>query len=124
MPWTCRLIVDPPRDDDGNVDTRQLEVGDMWYLNIASEALKRYHLTDQYFAVNAHRQPIAILLPGKLFFLIDGKCFNGERGYYDGWIVTGDPPMLTVAPSINIVGHYHGFLQSGVLSDDVEGRKF
>lgn len=45
---------------------------------------------------------------------------------YDGetWTVNGDPPNISVSPSINAVGDYHGWLQNGVLSDDCEGRRF
>jgi hypothetical protein len=41
-----------------------------------------------------------------------------------GWTRTGTPPNVTASPSINYVGEYHGWLQNGVLSDDVEGRTF
>ena len=40
------------------------------------------------------------------------------------WRVTGDPPNLTVTPSINSVGEYHGYLTDGVLSDDLDGRAY
>lgn len=47
-----------------------------------------------------------------------------SRGYYDGWTVTGKPPDITVSPSINYVGSYHGWLQNGVISQDVDGRNY
>ena len=34
------------------------------------------------------------------------------------WTCTGEPPNVTVHPSINYGGLYHGWLQNGVLSDD------
>ena len=40
------------------------------------------------------------------------------------WQVSGEPPNVTVRPSINIVGSYHGWITDGVISDDVEGRTF
>jgi hypothetical protein len=40
------------------------------------------------------------------------------------WIRVGEPPNITVTPSINYVGFYHGWLRDGVLSDDCEGRIF
>jgi len=46
------------------------------------------------------------------------------RHYGDGWIVTGREPLITLSPSINIVGSYHGWLRDGVISDDCEGRRF
>lgn len=119
MSWTCRLIENPELDEHGNVDISKREIGDMWFLGVPTEELKDRHLSDQYFAVNSHRQPLVVMLPGRNYFCVDGKCFNGERGYYGGWTVTGVPPKITVAPSINMVGRYHGFLQNGVIGDPV-----
>jgi hypothetical protein len=31
---------------------------------------------------------------------------------------------VTLAPSVNIGGSYHGRIQGGVISEDVEGRRF
>lgn len=40
------------------------------------------------------------------------------------WTREGEPPNVSAHPSINHVGHYHGWLTNGVLSDDCEGRTF
>jgi hypothetical protein len=80
-------------------------------------------LSDYYRQHNSSRLPLMVVLPGRHLFLIDGKCWNGSQ-LYGGWQVTGDAPAITVSPSINIGGSYHGWLQSGVISDDCEGRKF
>ncbi len=117
MTGPCRLIEKPELDENGNIDLSKREVGDMWFLDVPPEEMKERQLSDQYFAQNAHRLPLVVLLPGKCYFLVDGKCFNGERGYYDGWTVTGVPPNITVSPSINMVGRYHGFLKNGVIGD-------
>jgi len=117
MTWPCRLIEDPELDAHGNVDISKREVGDMWFLDVPAEELKERHLTAQYFRDNAGRKPLVVLLPGKLYFLVDGQSFDDKRGHYDGWTVTGVPPKITVHPSINMVGRYHGFLKSGVIGD-------
>jgi len=124
MTWTCRLIEKPELDERGNVDIERRAIGDMWFLDVPAEELKERHLSDQYFATNAGRQPLVVLLPGrtpdrKTYFLIDGKCYSAARGYYDGWRVSGRPPLITVEPSINIESSYHGFLRNGVISDPV-----
>ncbi|MDE2467968.1 MAG: hypothetical protein KGL35_04315 [Bradyrhizobium sp.] len=80
-------------------------------------------LSDFYRQRNSHRRPLLVVLPGKDLFLVDGKCWN-EKGMYGGWEVTGEAPLITVSPSINIVGFYHGWLRNGIISDDCEGRKF
>lgn len=40
------------------------------------------------------------------------------------WSVSGDLPNVTVTPSINMVGVYHGWIQNGVITDDCDGRTF
>ncbi len=110
------------------------------------EYLARMHLTAHYFAHNAGRPPLILALPdhafpnGKLYFMVDGQCYSGQclkcgqkrtackcvdayapKGYYDGWAVSGAPPLITVAPSVNYdadnITHYHGFIQNGVIGD-------
>lgn len=112
--------------------------------------LATMNLTAHYFANNADRPPLILALPdyayppaGKLYFLVDGQCYSNTcmrcgqgvyskckcpepktpKGYYDGWTVSGVPPNITVAPSINYDDpeagrkHYHGFVQNGVVGD-------
>lgn len=64
------------------------------------------------------RMPIMVMLPDKSHWCIDQKSSNGE-----GWTVTGDEPMVTASPSI-LVPRYHGFLQNGILTPDLEGRVY
>ena len=43
------------------------------------------------------------------------------------WTVTmpsGDPLHMTVSPSIDIEGGWHGWIKDGVISDDVSGKQF
>jgi hypothetical protein len=124
MPWTCSLVENPPLNEHGNVKWRDLPIGAMVYLDLPEEELRQRHLSDQYWAQNAqHRKPLVVKLPNGYTFLVDSQCWENGR-HYGGWTVTGTPPHITVQPSINMVGLYHGWLQSGVLSDDVDGRKF
>src|SRR6185503_3493428 len=62
------------------------------------------------------RAPIVVLCPNGREWCVDAMSSNG-----DGWTVSGDPPTITCTPSI-AVPVYHGFLQNGVFTDDVEGR--
>lgn len=152
MPWTCRLITNPELHAHGNVDISKRAIGDMWYLLIPQERLHASHLTAQYFngarvgdkvyPSNAHRHPLVVLLPGNNYHVIDGQCYSSDcvtcnvprekctcgaytaKSYYDGWLVEGEAPLITVTPSININGRYHGHLANGVISDDVEKRVF
>ncbi len=67
------------------------------------------------------RPPLYVCLPSGAYFCVDRK---DDAAGDAGWTVTGDPPRITVRPSINHMGCYHGWLTDGVLSDDVEGRTY
>ena len=62
---------------------------------------------------------IVVQLPSGTDFPIDAPSHDGGR-----WTRTGTPPQITVRPSINEVGRYHGHLIDGVLSACVEGNRF
>lgn len=121
MPVQCRLVDPFPGWD-------KLQPGDMWHYGRdrweEGEAALRAFFTDlspEYFRDNvAQRPPLAVMLPSGDGFNIDTCCSRKEYG----WTVTGEPPAITVQPSINAEGSYHGWLQNGVLSDDVEGRTY
>lgn len=150
MSWACRLvdIIDTQvveynpsvngiksktflKDSRGEIiDWRTLPIGSMFYLpeGVNEGAWPWYlagseYLSEHYYADNKHRQPLFVILPGPNLFLIDGKCWsNGKK--YGGWKVSGEAPRITVEPSINLQGSYHGWLRDGVISDDCEGRTF
>lgn len=72
----------------------------------------------------AHRLPVYIHTPGG-WWSPDEMAYSGDRGWYgNGWTVTGTFPLISVTPSINFPGRYHGWCTLGVLSDDLEGRVF
>lgn len=50
------------------------------------------------------RPPICVLTPHGKEWCVDAKSSNGE-----GWRVTGEAPLLSVTPSIDVPG-YHGWL--------------
>src|SRR6185503_2857813 len=115
MPWTCRLIPEPELDSDGHLDISKREIGDIWYATEDSKYIvEMLELSDYYWQHNSHRPPIWVVLPskhsksGKTRFCVDSKCYSREKGYYGGWTVTGEPPNITVNPSINIEYTYHG----------------
>lgn len=61
---------------------------------------------------------LILRLPDGTDWCIDGPANNGP-----GWQRSGEPPLITATPSI-ASGRYHGFLQNGVLTDDLEGRSY
>lgn len=61
----------------------------------------------------------ALMMPSGMEWLIYGPEAGGGK-----WTVTGTLPKITVSPSINQVGVYHGFVKEGIVSEDCEGKKF
>jgi hypothetical protein len=124
MPWTCHLHrLRPPNP----------VVGDMWYepdwvLDPNSFHMREL-LSEQYKNVwRKLRAPLVVVLPNRGHFCLDSAFrYNGIRDPQGrGWSVTGVEPRISVSPSINWQGDrgYHGYLHEGVLSDDLEGRRF
>lgn len=70
------------------------------------------------------RLPMVVFMPGGRYLCIDSRFTNRDGYYGDGWRVTGDPPRVTLRPSVNLVGDYHGYITDGVISDDHDGRKY
>jgi hypothetical protein len=69
-----------------------------------------------------------VMMPGGMEFIVyahsstkgpDGKNVKGGK-----WSVQGTPPNISVQPSIDITGYYHGYISAGTISEDHEGRKF
>jgi hypothetical protein len=55
---------------------------------------------------------LSVMMPGG-WFCIDCPETSNPNSY---WQRSGEAPMITVAPSINIVGAWHGWLRDGKLS--------
>ena len=121
-------------------DGEKLVIGDAYYI---PEDLLWKHAQDGHTIAmgmgltkefeTSGRPPIAVVLPDGYHFIIDGAYWSRDRPNpnRDGWHVmlssppvVGKPLLVTLSPSINIVGSYHGWIQNGTISDDCEGRKF
>lgn len=89
--------------------------GDMFFHPWCLEH-SRGRLAAYYFANNANRPPVCVVLPTGMHLIVDGAYWNPEAGYHGGWTVTGTPPEITVHPSINVVNHWHGWLKNGELT--------
>jgi len=70
------------------------------------------------------RDPIVVVLPDRNHFCVDAMAWKGGVPYGEGWTVVGTAPNISVMPSINFPGSYHGWIMNGVITDDCEGRKF
>lgn len=117
-------------------DPRDAQIGDCWYWpNWDSDQGIRTHFLQiqasrQYLEQWADkRPPVVVKLPPGFGFSPDERYRGGPWGdnpAREGWTVSGrlEDHSLVVSPSINILGTYHGWLQAGLLSDDVEGRRY
>lgn len=121
MPWTIVFHEERPEKP---------KVGDMWpapWLVEDEDGPRAFFLSDAFLArwdKGERRMPLVVRMPDGTDFCVDSPTFaNGKRGS-GGWAVSGTPPKITLAPSINLVGFYHGYIIDGVITDDVEGRKF
>jgi hypothetical protein len=125
MSWPCRLLT--AEEYAAKRSAKALQIGDMWFADSEDPIWKweLQHLTAYYEEHNKPRRPpLVVMLPSMYPFCVDSCFWRNGKPCKDGWKVTGDPPNITVEPSINIVGDYHGWLRNGVISDDVEGRVF
>jgi hypothetical protein len=123
MTWQCELVTREAIDEKYDKG-EPIPIGWMWYPNpegIDEELLSYYYKEHN----QQNRQALFIQLPDGVWCM-DGLASGDPTK--KGWTVTGEPPNITVAPSINSNrGNrkgYHGFLQNGVLTDDLEGRTY
>lgn len=140
MSWQIRLIQYTKETNGSN-----LQIGDAFYFTPPPGYDERKdddegwywpghfatgeRLSQQYRDLHqANRPPMLVFLPGRTLFCVDGACWNtgpdNKIVYHGGWGVQGQLPLITLTPSINIGGSYHGFIRSGVITDDMEGRVY
>lgn len=79
------------------------------------------HLLSPEFKASGRDYLIFIKVPGSDFGWCIDYLYGGSA---HGWSVTGTFPDISINPSINHEGIYHGWVQSGELSDDIEGRRY
>lgn len=101
------------QDGNGRLTTlREAPIGSMWDAHWM-------HDWDLYCrdGISLH-----VKLPGGSDWCIDGPSQQTPKS--KGWSRTGTAPNITASPSIHHPGVYHGWLANGLLSDDIDGKKF
>jgi len=128
MPWQCFMVEDLgySQNENGEVSWRKFRLADgsevLWNdLKPGAMWWSRY---------SGEPDELCIKLPGGNV----GNEFNMDLGrhrnegkmtkIHPAWQRTGEAPNITLTPSINWVGQYHGWLQNGILTDDCEGRTY
>lgn len=98
-------VVDPPRDAKGRPDPWSAKPGDMW--PCASDAHK----------VDGRAPCWVVRLPERAWVWHTNMAPTDGGGGF--WTVTGEPPNITVHPSINVGPEiWHGWITDGALSPD------
>lgn len=103
----------------------------MWYLPEVKppnepppEGFSRPVSEEYYRDWYGKRPPLRVILPNGFIFNIDSPV----TGKTTGWQVTGDPPNITLSPSVNYASGdpngWHGYIQNGEITDDLEGRTY
>ena len=113
MSWKCFMV-------DSDDPVAQQKPGAMWFADEGYPYFADY-VSEKYTDTwRDKRPPICVRIPSSEVFCVDARPSDGAPG----WDVSGDAPNITVAPSINIIGRYHGWIRNGVITDDCEGRTF
>lgn len=128
MPWQCFMA-----------DTKEerKKVGAMWFDPTKPEVWKALlesdikqgktvDFSDEYIRDwLGKRSPLMVRLPNGFEFCLDWKASHAANS---GWTVSGDVPNVTVHPSINMFpgkpDGWHGFVRGGIITDDLEGRRY
>lgn len=114
---------DLPRDQSGY---HAREIGQAYFINFDPfKSMMSNHYKD---VVAAVRRPICVMCPGlssdgRLYatpFWIDSHPSADPGAAWDVTVdldslVVGQKPLITVNPSIHLIGTWHGWLQDGVL---------
>jgi hypothetical protein len=115
-----------------NTEPLNYKIGDMWPAPHHSDSpvISKYYL--EHFA--KVRPPLMVVLPsvhcknGDLFLIDRGASDDpdkkGWRVVINGPLEDGKKPDITMEPSINCVGSYHGYIRQGTITDDCDGRTY
>lgn len=82
----------------------------------------RGFMSDEYVASGVDYE-LVICLPGKIHFRAS-HIATRDTGQHHGWRVTGELPNITIHPSVDVEGYYHGWITDGVIGDDLSGRTY
>jgi hypothetical protein len=137
MPWPLILLPSDEwflRHQHHDPRLEPLQIGHCavapWVFTEDGYSHVRKALGSKYLALpEPRRAPIVIALPYHnqkyQIWFPDERAWDAKQGYHgEGWTITGDLPNISITPSINCVGTYHGYVDKGQITSDCEGRKF
>jgi hypothetical protein len=97
------------RGDIGEGDTED-RVGDAFYDDDYPRSLLS--------TAHTGKRPICVRLPGGVYFCVYSKQITDGVSHEPGWTVSGEPESLTLTPSVDVKGVWHGFISNGSFSPD------
>lgn len=130
MPWKCKHV-SLKRVQEKRKNKEKIPIGWIWFDDFGID-FKKHDFEDPKSRFSSAyegcvlgsnpRKPIVVQLPNGPW-CVDTKSSTG--GF---WLVDGPINKLTVHPSINSEpgreDGYHGWLQNGIISDDIDGRDY
>ncbi|MCK9198898.1 MAG: DUF6527 family protein [Bacilli bacterium] len=127
MEIQCRMI------NPNKVIIKDRKPGDMFYADWLVDKNNDVRMSSKQYNRDwlGKREPLVVILPNGQSFMVDSYYRSVETNpEKEGWTVTGKAPNITLSPSINAESPsnhklgYHGWLRDGILSADLEGRKY
>ena len=85
-----------------------------WRCFMAENEMDKTKPGAMWYGERKGRRLWVVMLPCLAEFWQDQRTTDGRHP----WTCTGEPPNVTVTPSIHYIGLYHGFLINGIFSDD------
>ena len=86
--------------------------GDAWHVDNLDDWEIEHEVADRHKG----KRPLFVKLPNGSEFCVYSPVINaGKPQPGSGWTVTGEAPNITLSPSVNIVGRWHGFIENGMI---------
>lgn len=130
MPTPIKLIGRCPQMNKhrGFTSGVTLTVGDAWFATLMNGRWYIYDHDepglDMFIDLapgfeSQNRKPLCVVLPGRVAFCVDSATVINGEPQKGGWHVSGPPEKITVHPSINLKGYFHGWIKDGIISDRI-----
>lgn len=104
--------------------TRLYSPGDCWYASRRADGHwyqypdhdggRRVLIAPRHLGTT--QAPMLVVLPSGDLFCLQSPTIRDGQPTLKGWTVHGQLPRVTVKPSINLVGIWHGWLRNGTLT--------
>lgn len=101
-------------------DFAALQIGDAWR-PLDDRAGNRWL---EVAPKHAGKAALLVKLPCGTYFNVYGTGWDANGPTAFAWEVVGVPPALTLTPSVDVAGGWHGHIHGGIITADVSGKTF